>query len=254
MSLRHDTLVIFKRQMSSSLRNPAWTVIGLVQPILYLTFFGPLLRNLLDESGLPAHTNSWQIFVPGLMIQLGLFGSSFVGIGIIADWRSGVIERMRVTPVSRIALLLGRVGRDVITLTTQAVILVLAGVAFGLRAPVVGVLVALAFVSVLAVSLSSLSYALGLRLKSEAVFAPMLNAIIIPLMLLAGIILPMSMAPEWLNVVSRFTPFRYIVDAVRDAFLGQYSSAEFAWGIMMAVGLAIVSVYAGTRTFLKENA
>jgi ABC-2 type transport system permease protein len=237
-----------------SLRNPAWTVIGLVQPILYLTFFGPLLKNVSKSPGFPAHATSWQVFVPGLLIQLGLFGSSFVGISIIADWRSGVIERMRVTPVSRSALLLGRVGRDVVTMLVQGTILVLAGVAFGLRAPVLGVLAGLGFIAALAVSLSSLSYALGLRIKNEDAFAPLLNAIVIPVMLLAGIILPMTAAPGWLNVVSRFTPFRYLVDAARQAFLGAYSGSEFVWGVLVAAGLVLVSVWAGTRTFQKESA
>ena len=150
----------------------------------------------------------------------------FVGISVIADWHAGVLERMRVTPMSRAALLLGRVGRDVVTLVTQGVILVLVGVVFGLRAPVAGVLIGLAFVAVLAISLSSLSYAIGLRIKNEDAFAPLLNAIIIPMVLLAGIILPMSGAPAWLNVVSRFTPFRYFVDAVRDAFLGRYTAHD----------------------------
>jgi ABC-2 type transport system permease protein len=45
---------------------------------------------------------SWrQVFVPALLVQLGLFGTSFVGFGIIAELRSGVTERLRVTPASR---------------------------------------------------------------------------------------------------------------------------------------------------------
>ncbi len=254
MSVVRDTLIVFQRQMSVSLRNPAWTVIGLTQPILYLACLGPLLQNLGDSPGFPSGFSSWQIFVPGLLIQLGLLGSGFVGIAIIADARKGVIERMRVTPVSRTALLLGRVARDVVTLVAQGIILLLVGIAFGLRAPVLGVVIGLAFVAVLAISLASLSYALGLRIKDEHAFAPLLNTIIIPMTLLAGIILPMSGAPQWLNVVSRLTPFRYIVDATREAFLGRYSGHEFVWGALVAVGLAIVSVFAGTRTFKRENA
>ena len=45
----------------------------------------------------------------GLLIQLGLFGSTFVGFAIISDWRGGVIERFRVTPISRLAVMSGRV-------------------------------------------------------------------------------------------------------------------------------------------------
>lgn len=57
--------------------------------------------------------------VPALLVQLALFGTAFVGFGLIAEYRSRVIERMRVTPVSRIALLLGRSLRDVVVLTVS---------------------------------------------------------------------------------------------------------------------------------------
>src|SRR4051794_9492877 len=120
MQVLRDTFLIFRRQMLQSLRNPAWVVIGLVQPILYLAFFGPLLTGVVGSRGFPAG-NAWQVFVPGLLLQLGLFGSVFVGFAIIAEWRMGIIERMRVTPVSRLALLLGRVLRDVVVLLTQSI-------------------------------------------------------------------------------------------------------------------------------------
>ena len=46
MSFIHDTLVVFRREMRLSLRNPAWVIIALVQPVLYLVLFGPLLTQL----------------------------------------------------------------------------------------------------------------------------------------------------------------------------------------------------------------
>jgi hypothetical protein len=142
MSFARDTLLIFRRQMRLSLRNPAWVIIGLVQPILYLVFFGPLLTQV-ARGGLPGFPagNAYSFFVPGMLIQMGLFGAAFVGFTIIADWRVGVVERLRVTPVSRLAILAGRLLRDVLTLLVQAVVLVLVGLAFGMRAPVAGVLI-----------------------------------------------------------------------------------------------------------------
>ncbi len=65
------------------------------------------------------------------------------------------------TPVSRLALLLGRVLRDAALFTFQAVLLVLAAVVMGLRAPLGGILIGFAFVAVTTVALSSFSYALA---------------------------------------------------------------------------------------------
>jgi ABC-2 type transport system permease protein len=123
-----DNYLIFRHQLSMSLCSPLWMVVGLLQPLVYLVFFGPLL------AGLPLGANSWQVYIPGLLVQLALFGAAFVGVTVIADVRSGVIERMRVTPVSRVALLLGRVLRDVLLLVGQTVLLLAAAIAFGPRA------------------------------------------------------------------------------------------------------------------------
>jgi ABC-2 type transport system permease protein len=165
-----------------------------------------------------------------------------------------VIERFRVTPVSRLAMLAGRVLRDVVTLVTQAVVLVLAGVAFGMRAPVLGVLAGFGFIILVAVGIASVSYATGLLTKSEDAFAPMVNTIVVPLMLLSGIMLPMTMGPGWLQGLARATPFRYIIDAMRSAYLGNYTGTIMVEGIAVAIGTAALCLWLGSRAFLRENA
>src|SRR5450755_1496893 len=254
MSFARDTLLIFRRQMRLSLRNPAWVIIGLIQPVLYLAFFGPLLSKVFSQGvpGLPSSANAYGFFVPGLLIQLGLFGAAFVGFTIISDWRSGVIERLRVTPVSRLAILAGRVLRDVVTLFVQAVVLVLAGVAFGLSAPLAGVLIGLGFIAVVAVSLAAVSYTVGLLTKSEDVLAPALNMVMVPLMLLSGIMLPLTIGPGWLQGIGRATPFRYIIDAMRQGYAGHYLNAVMVEGIAVSIGLAAVCLWLAGRVFVRE--
>jgi ABC-2 type transport system permease protein len=261
MSFFHDTMIVFRRQWRLSMRNPAWVIISLVQPVLYLALFAPLLTALpsnvfVGGSGASAggSAEAYRFFVPGLLIQLGLFGSTFVGFAIISDWRAGVIERFRVTPVSRLAIMAGRVLRDVIVLLVQAVVLVLVGLAFGLRAPVSAVLVSLGFIVLVAVGLASVSYATALLIKSEDAFAPLLNSVILPLTLLSGIMLPLSLGPGWLQGIARVSPFRYIIDAMRSAFTGQYAATIMIEGVAVAAGLAIICLWLGSRAFVRENA
>jgi ABC-2 type transport system permease protein len=258
MTFFADTLIVFRRQWRLSMRNPAWVIISLVQPVLYLALFGPLLTKLpvgvLGGSSGGGSAAAYKFFVPGLLIQLGLLGSTFVGFAIISDWRAGVIERFRVTPVSRLAIMAGRVLRDVIVLLVQAVILVLVGLAFGLRAPASAVLTSLGFIVLVAVGLASVSYAVALLIKSEDAFAPLLNSVILPLTLLSGIMLPMTLGPGWLQGIARISPFRYIIDAMRAAFAGQYANTVMLEGVAVAVGLAVVCMWLGSRAFLRENA
>jgi ABC-2 type transport system permease protein len=78
---------------------------------------------------------------------------------LIAEWRSGVVERMRVTPASRGSLLLGRVLRDVVVILVQGALLSVVAVAFfGLEAPVQGLAIGVVIVGLLGGAFSALSY------------------------------------------------------------------------------------------------
>ena len=175
MKLLKDTWLMFQRYLFVFLRNPAWVAIGVIQPILYLVLFAPLLKSLTQTPGFPTG-GAYNVFVPGLLIQLGLFGASGVGFGLIAELRAGVIERFRVTPVSRFALLLGRALRDILTLVVQSLILLLLAIPFGLQPTISGVFVMLGLVALIGLGMSSLAYAAALALKSEDSYAPLIRS------------------------------------------------------------------------------
>ncbi len=248
--LLHDTAIVYGRYLRQSLRSRFALLFGVLMPLLYLVFFGPLLTGL----PLGGRGSSWQVLVPGLLLQLGLFGALFAGFMIILENGQGVVERMRVTPVSRLALLLGRVLREATVFVFQAVLLVLAAVAMGLRAPLAGILIGFGFVALLTVSLASLSYALAMKVRTPQEFGPLVNAVSMPSMLLSGLMLPMTLGPAWLDVLSHFMPFRYLVDAMRDAYVGAYTTDHMLYGVLVAVGFAVVAVTVGTRVFRTAGA
>lgn len=252
----HDTWLIFRRDMTAALRNPTWLMIGLAQPLMYLFFFGPLLVDMLKQGGV-SEVDGWMLLTPALIAQLALFGSSFVGFGLLAEYRSGVVERFRVTPVSRVALLLGKVLANSLQAVVQAVVIIaLAYLVFDLDAPFYGVLLSLLIVFLLAVSLASCSYALALTLKSEETFPAFLNAVLMPLLLLSGILIPITAgrAPAWLYTVSQINPFRHVVDVERNSFSGDLTMDALFTGSVVVVVMAGLSVWWGTRTFQRESA
>lgn len=249
-TLAADTALIFGRYARQTFSSKFQMLFGVLMPLLYLLFFGPLLTGLpLGSSG-----SSWQVLVPGLLLQLGVFGAGFAGFSVIMEKNWGVLERMRVTPVSRLALLLGRVLRDTALFVFQAVLLVLAALVMGLRAPLAGILIGFGFVALLTVSLAALSYAFALRVSTPQEFGPAINALTVPSMLLSGLMLPMSLAPGWLDVLSHFLPVRYLVDAMRDAYVGEYATASMLYGVLVALACAAAAVTVGTRVFRRAGA
>jgi ABC-2 type transport system permease protein len=243
--------VIFLRQMRVLLRNPVWVFFGLTQPILYLALFGPLLQNV--SGGGLGGDGSWSIFVPGLLLQLGIFGAMFAGFGIIQELREGVVDRQRVTPARRASLLLGRTLSNTVTIGAQAVLLILVAIPFGLRASWSGAILSVVLVCVLALGMSSASYSMGLILKDEDSFAPFAQGVSLPLLLLSGVLLPMTLAPAWLSKLSEFNPLTYTVDAARGLFAGSFDGRTVLVGTLVTVVTAVLLAMWGASTFRKSN-
>jgi ABC-2 type transport system permease protein len=249
MKLARDTWLIFQRQMMLVLRNPVWLIVGIIQPLFYLLLFGPLLKPALQVQ---TNAEAYRIFVPGLLVLLAIFGSAFVGFGLIAELRAGVIERSRVTPVSRLALLLGRSLRDVVQLLVQAVLITIIALFFGLSVNIGDLLLAYVLLGLIALMLSAVSNAVALKLRSEDALAPLLNTVAQPIMLTAGILLPLAAAPLWLRRVADVNPFSWAVDGVRALFDGR-TGDDAVWqsGIIIAVLTGLAVLWAA-RSFAKS--
>ena len=250
MRFLRESSIVFRRQLRMNLRNPAWVIIGMLQPVLYLLLFGPLLEPLIDQFGA---TNAYTFFVPGMLVQLGIFGAFFAGFSLIGEWREGVIEAERVTPASRTALLVGRLYRDLLQLLVQALILVGLGYLLGMDAPALGIVIGTLLTLLIGGACAAASNALAMTTKSEDVMAPVINMVMMPVLLLSGILLPMTIGPKWLETASTVMPIRHVVDGVRDAFGGNYGSSGLLWGTIWALVLFGVAVWWGTATFRKEN-
>jgi ABC-2 type transport system permease protein len=215
-------------------------------PVIYLVLFGPLLDGAIKQAGAGVSAYNW--FVPGLLIQVALFGTAFGGFGLIAELRYGVVERMRVTPMSRAAMLLGRSLRDVVILLFQALLMIVLAIPFGLHIDIVGVAVTMGLLALLGLVVAPLSYAAALILKSEDAFAPLVQ------ILLSGILLPMALAPEWLRFLSNLNPLTHATDAARALFNSDWGNPEIAIGVAITSILAVIAVWIAARTFSRANA
>jgi ABC-2 type transport system permease protein len=248
MKTLRDIWLVFLRYWGIFLRNPAWVVIGVLQPVLYLVLFAPLLKSIASVQGFPPG-GAYNVFVPGLLIQLGMFGAAGVGFSLIAELRAGVVERFRVTPVSRLALLLGRAFRDILMLLMQATILIVLSLPFGLSIHFTGVLVVLALVGLLGLLMASISYACALWLKSEDSFAPLIFTATLPLLLLSGVLLPLTLAPGWLRAIAAANPLSYAVDAARAVFNDHLGDISVEKGVLLTAVLAVFAVAIAVRSF-----
>lgn len=221
----------------------------MIQPLVFLGLFAPLLPQF------PAgHGSALQWFVPGVIVMCCLFGTSTTGAGLLFEIQTGSHERMLVAPLARPALLIGRALKEIVPMLGQAVVIIAVTIPFGFELHPLGALVGLLILAVFCVGLGALSYTLALAAKNqEWLFWTVQQTLLFPLLLLAGMLLPIDAGPGWLQTLSRFNPLTYIVDAERVVFNGEVASPTVGTAAIAAVGVAAVGLLVGTRAMRRSN-
>jgi ABC-2 type transport system permease protein len=243
-----ETRLIFGRNLTRTLRNPMWLIVGMFQPILYLLLFAPLLDGLNIPGG------SINGFVPGLLVMIAVGSMTFSGSGILPDLSDGVIERFRVTPANRLALLLGMLLVDVLVFVAQCVLLIVLATLMGLRADPGGLIGLFVLLAVMALGLASFSYAVALVIKDQSALASIASSLILPVTLLSGVLLPLSLAPQILRTVAEINPYSHTVDAARALIAGSYGDSSVVLAFALMAALALLLLLWVTRIFRKATA
>ena len=184
MKTARDTGLLFQRYTLQMLRNPVWLFVGFSTPILYLVLFTPLLKELPGVRGFPTGS-VLDVFLPGILALLAFASGSSAGFGTIFELQSGLIERLRVTPASRFAILVGPILSGLVMMTVFDAVVVAVGYGFGFTVHWAGLLVLTVLLWLLAALMGAFSTATALVTKDISSFAAIINGINLPI-LLAG--------------------------------------------------------------------
>ncbi|QTE27982.1 ABC transporter permease [Pengzhenrongella sicca] len=242
--LARDTTSVFVRELRPMLHDPFTLVFTLMQPLVFLAFFGPLLSGV---SGQPVAT-AFQSFVPGIVVMIALFGTAMTGSNLLFEIQGGSHERMLVAPVARAALLIGRACKEMVPLVLQAVVITAVAALWGFRPDLPGMAIGLVLLAVFGLGFGALSYALAIAARTrDWVFWGVQQGLLFPLMLLSGMLLPLDAGPAWMQTLSRLNPLTYMVDAERALFNGQYGDGAVWQGAVAAVAVAAVGLAVGIR-------
>jgi ABC-2 type transport system permease protein len=251
--MRHarDTWLIFQYEVALLVRNPSTIAITLIQPITYLLLFTPFLKAVMR---VPGNSNVFQIYVPSLFAAMGVFSGMFAGFTLLSAIHQGVITRCRVTPVSRVSLLMGRLLMYVLLIGFQGIIVTLAAVVLGLRVQVGNFLFALVLLSLMVLLSVSIGYILALLVPNESSLPTLINSISQPVSLLAGVLIPLTVAPLWIRSVADWNPFAWGTNAMRAIFEG-HTDARVVWqASLIMVVVTLATVVWTSRLFSREIA
>ena len=245
-----DTWHVLTRELRPVLRDPFTLIFSLVQPLVFLGLFAPLL---VGASGAPvADTLQW--FVPGVLVMIVLFGTGAVGSNLQYEMMTGSHERTLVAPLRRSSLLIGRALKEVAPIIVQALVIVLVAWPFGFTPNPLGLVIGLALLAVFGVGLGSLSYSLALATKDrEWLFWGVQQTLIFPLLILSGMLLPLDDAPGWMRGVAAVNPINWVVQAERALFSGDLSDLTVLWGWTAALAVAVVGLTVGIRAMRRSS-
>lgn len=250
MSTLYDITNLSFRNLKSMWCMPIWVIVSLIYPILWLILFGSLFSNNPLSVGNQS-IKYLDYFAPGMVAATTVFGALWAGTGILYDKERGILNRIYATPLSKISIVWGYVLPSLSGVIVQSCIILFVAYLLGVRyqGNLLSILAAVGVVCLLGFSLSSISHALALFLGRQETLISAINFISLPLLFLSGVLLPLEIAPGWVQKISLMNPVHYGSEILRTLLCMNYPQQNYTknlsilliWGIISIV-LAMISM------------
>ncbi len=250
-----DTATLYARSLLKLRRRPVMLYFSLVQPMIWLLLFGQLFNRITRFPGAAqafGGKSYFQFFMPAVILQTILFGAAQSGIGIIADMDSGFLDKLLTTPVSRMAILLGKILGDLTRMLIQALVIITLTWLFGqfqaervrYEYGIPGVFGALGVAVLVALALAGFHVFVALRTRNTETAFLIANFLTLPLLFTSSAQLPLQLLPEWLQVVAKFNPVTYAIEVMRIAFNGPQAVPDQDAGRVILIALVVLTALA----------
>jgi ABC-2 type transport system permease protein len=221
------TYSLWHRELVRFLRQPSRLAGAFAMPLIFWLLIGTGLSSSFRLPGGPADLDYLEYFFPGTVVLLVLFGAIFSTFSVIDDRNEGFLQGVLVAPISRGAIVLGKVlGGATLAWLQGMLVLCLAPLA-GIRLSLASVLGGAAVLALLGVAMTSLGFAFAWKIDSTQGFHAVMNVVLLPMWFLSGAFFPVSGAPSWLGWVMRMNPLTYGMAAMRRVlYAGSPGSGE----------------------------
>ena len=238
---------IWKRDMLRLRRQKSRLLGSLFAPFFLLAFLGMGFRR----AGLPGMDTDYLSFLtPGMMSMTVLFASNTTSMLMLWDREKGFLKEIMVTPISRLSIILGRATVGITNALIQSTIILLAGLAMGMKhSDTAGFLLSFVFVILIASTFIGLELAVASFLNDAYSFGLILGFILYPFLFLSGALYPVDRFPSYVAQFSYLNPLTYGIDGLRYSLLGASSfNPALDLGVMVIscaamLGLELIDGY-----------
>jgi len=247
-----DTLVIAKRHLLALSRQPQILVFVVVQPIMFVLLFRFVFGGAIRT---PRGYNYVDYLMPGIITQTVAFGATNTAVAMADDLQKGIIDRFRALPMSRSAVIGGRVVADIARLLVTISIMVTVGTLIGWRPGLnpLRLLAALLLALGFGQAMSWLSALVGLTMKSVEAAQAASFVGIFPLTFASSVFVPVQFMPGWLQVFARANPITLVASSVRSLTHGDPLGQSWWQALLWLSAITALASTAATRKYKQTS-
>lgn len=225
---------------------------ALAQPIVFWALFGVGLSPSFRAGGGDGSVDYFEYFFPGTVVLILLFTAIFATISVIEDRNAGFLQSVLVAPVSRAAIVGGKIAGTTILAVGQGLLVLALAPLLGISVGVATLLPAVAVMVLIAIALAGLGFAIAWRMDSTQGFHAIMTAFLMPMWFLSGAFFPATGLPLWLKALVVANPLTYGLAAFRRVL---YANDPTLVGDApgLAVSLAVTILFAAAMVVLANR-
>ena len=246
---------VLRRNLIHAFKNPALLIPSLIFPLLFFTAFAGGLSNVANIPGFP--TSSYLDFAIAVPFMQGaLFSSTTAGTELANDIESGFLNRLQLTPLRRIAILIGQMAGATTLAFLGALVYLAVGLIAGvdIKSGVGGAVLLVVYAVFIAIAFAGIGATMGARTGSpEAVQG--VFPLIFSLFFLSSMSMPRDLIEiGWFRTVATINPVSYLVEDVRSVIIFGWDGEALALGFGFAAGLTVVALAAASYALTRRLA
>jgi len=232
-----------RRSILQTLRQPAMVIPPVVFPLLLVSINAAGLSAATKIPGFPADSY-WDFAIAVPFIQGSLFAAINAGTAMARDVETGFIKRLAMTPMHRMALLIGQLIGVMTVAFVSAFIYIAAGFVAGMdfKAGALGIPAIILLGTLVALAFAGIGAYIGLRSGSgEAVQG--IFPLLFVFLFLSSVNLPRNLIEQdWFRTIATYNPVSYLVEGVRSLIITGWDVEALVLGFGIATLIAVISV------------
>jgi ABC-2 type transport system permease protein len=257
MEMLSEIIAIFNRWNKKLLRQPILIFFNLIQPLVWFLLFTQAFSAIgnIPSFKLLTGTSSYvTFFTAAVIIQTITSSALSAGMGIVTDFDSGFMDKMRVAPINKSSILFGRLFSAALTAILQVMIILIIGFALGVTVAsgFFGIVMILILAALFGIAWSGISLLVALTTKNQEITLSVGLLTTFPLLFLSASVMPLGLLPDWVQQVAKVNPFTYIAQAFQSLIINGFVWEKIEYAVIAIVIVGVMSLGASIMVFRKK--